>query len=72
MGVPHIRTGWGYPLSGLDGIPPPLGLDGGTPWSGLDEGAQPPVMIEQQSEHLLRGERYASCVHAGGLSCMDL
>ena len=22
-----------------------------------------------QSEHLLRGERYASCVHAGGLSC---
>ena len=24
---------------------------------------------EQQSEHLIRGGRYASCVHAGGLSC---
>ena len=24
---------------------------------------------EQQSEHLLRGGRYASCVHAGELSC---
>ena len=54
-GVPHLsRTGWGTPLSrtGWD-IPP-------HPHPGLE--------TEKHSEHLLRGGRYASSVHAGGLS----
>ena len=55
---PPVRTGWGYP-------PPP---------SELDEGIPPPTHpcqeTEQQSQYLLRGGRYASCVHAGGLSCL--
>ena len=29
-----------------------------------------PLEIEQHSEYLQRGERYVSCVNAGGLSCM--
>ena len=32
-------------------------------------GFPPSPPNHQHSEHLLRGERYASCVHAGGLSC---
>ena len=28
-----------------------------------------PPQTDQHSEHLLRGGRYASCVHAGGLAC---
>ena len=55
-GVPPI-TGWGTPPSSLDGVPQPS-MDGVPP---------PPP---QHSEHLLRGGRYASCVHAGGLSCL--
>ena len=55
-----IRTGWGYPLSGLDGGYPPVGTGWGYP--------PPPKKTEQQSEYLLCGGRYASCVHAGGLS----
>ena len=46
---------------------------GGTPHSGM---GYPPARsgwgtprIGQQKEYLLRGGRYASCVHAGGLSC---
>ena len=60
-----IRTGWGYPLLGLDGGIPPSGLDGFTP--------PPPSSqeTEQQSDHFLRGGRYASCVHAG-LYCLCL
>ena len=58
MGVPPIGTEWGYPLSGLDGVPPLSGLDG-----------VPPPRQEQQSQHLPRSGRYASCVHVGGLSC---
>ena len=32
-------------------------------------GVPPHQETEQQSEHLLHGGQYASCVHAGGLSC---
>ena len=32
-------------------------------------GYPPPPETDQHSEHLLRAGRYASCVHAGGLSC---
>ena len=77
-----LDGGKGVPQPGLDGgggVPQP-GFDGGwypsqawmvggtcgTPWPGLD-GVPPPH--HKHSEHLLRGGRYASCVHAGGLSC---
>ena len=65
----------GYPISGLDGgevpgVHPQPGLDfRGYPISGLDVGLPPTHETEQHSEHLLRGGRCASCVHAGGLSC---
>ena len=43
------------------------GEDGGTPGPGLRN--PPPFRKGQQSEYLLHGGGYASCVHAGGLSC---
>ena len=46
---------------------------GGLPWSGTPT---PPVrsgwggtQVGQQKEYSIHGGRYASCVHAGGLSC---
>ena len=62
LGTPQIGTGWGYPaLWGLDGdtSPPPN-------WTGWGTSHQD---TEQQSEHLLCGRWYASCVHAE-LSCL--
>ena len=54
--------GGGYQLCPrLDGYPPP-------PQSKTGWGKTPPPH-HQQSEHLLRGGRCASCVHAGELSC---
>ena len=52
-------------------------LDGGIPtlirryllWTGVTP-PPPPKKTEKQSEYLLHGGRYASCVHAGGLSCL--
>ena len=44
----------------------------GTPWVRVgtpSQGGYPPARTDQHSEHLLRGRRYASCIHAGGLSC---
>ena len=76
-GVPHPRSGWGvpHPRSGWGGTPwdrVPPDLEWGTPqtWDGVPptwDGVPP-----QHGEHLLRlrGGRYASCVHAGGLSCL--
>ena len=59
--VPHVLGGTpcpgGYPMS-----------RGGTPISGRP----PPHCTEQHSEHLLRGGWCASCVHRGGLSCINL
>ena len=56
-GVPQGR----YPPNPmLVPIPPSQVRRGYLPW-----GTPPP-------EHLLHGERYASCVHAGGLSCSDI
>ena len=60
MGSPLARSGQGtYPRMGYPhpGMGPPPVLGWGTPWLG------------QQKEYLLCGGRYASCVHAGGLSC---
>ena len=81
MGVPPffpiggytlVKTGWGTALSILAGNTPPSPsrLDGGThPLAGLDGVPSSCQETEQQSERFLRGGRYASCVHAGGLSC---
>ena len=63
MGYPP-DLGWGTPQT-LDGVPPRHGM-GYPPRS---EMGYPPPRTDQHSEHLLRGGRYASCVHAGGLSC---
>ena len=53
------------PWPGQDGAPLPMARSGwGTPHPGTT-----PRGTERQSEHLLRSWRYASCVHAGGLSC---
>ena len=70
--------GWGTPQT-LDGVPPQTwdGVPPG-PGTGYPPGpgmgypprhgtGYPPT--DQHSEHLLHGGRYASCVHAGGLSC---
>ena len=65
----HPKTGYpnpgiGYPTrSGqdtpiLDGYPPS--------WDGI------PPKIGQQKDYLLRGGRYASCFHAGGLFCIEI
>ena len=41
MGVPHFRSGWGYPIPGLDGR---LGTQG-TPPPGLVGGGYPPNQV---------------------------
>ena len=84
-GVPHswggdtpAMSGWwgGVTWPGLDGggYPGHVWMEGypGYPLarSGWWRGTQgTPHYTEQYSEHLLRGGRHASCVHAGGLSC---
>ena len=72
QGTPHLGMGYSCDLGciphhqDLAGVPPPT-LGWGTPLPDLGWGTPP--WTEQHSEHLLRGGRYASCVHAGGLSC---
>ena len=60
---------WGYPTW----VPP--SQDGGTQ-IGYPQQGNPPGQIRmggtqfrQQKEYSLHGRRYASCIHAGGLSC---
>ena len=62
---PHPDLGWGSPHPGLDGV---KSLPVRTGWVH----PPPPVGRQQHSEHFLRGGRHASCVHAGGLSCLLL
>ena len=65
-GVPHLR--W-YPPSG--GTPPQTWL-GGTPTRvcpPLDLAGGGVPHFWKQMEYLIRRGRYASCVHAAGLSC---
>ena len=75
-GVPRS----GYPPQNRGGtevrVPPP---GGGTevrvpPRGGTEVRVPPPgggTRVGQQKEYSLHGGRYASCVHAGGLSCYD-
>ena len=66
-GVPYHAGGGGYPTMPGGTLPggsqvhpaPRPGQDGG------EGGSQ----LGQQKEYSLHGGRYASCVHAGGLSC---
>ena len=60
MGGGVSQPGMGYPHSG---VPLPRPQRWGNP---------PPGGIGQQMEYLIRGGRYASCVHAGGFSCLEL
>ena len=67
-GLPHpkvwMEEHYPPPHTGLDRVPPRAPhprLDGVPP--------SPHQETHQHSEHLLRGGRYASCVHAGELSC---
>ena len=55
-------------------VPPRGGYRGpGTPPGGVPRSGYPPggggTRVGQQKEYSLHGGRYASCVHAGGLSC---
>ena len=65
MGVPLHPGLDEVPCPGLFGIPPPIQDCMGKP-------PPPPPCQEtdQHSQHLLRGRQCASCVHAGGLSCL--
>ena len=68
-----IRMGGQIPgLGGQGGYPSPWPgqiQDGG--WVRSQDGGGYPL-LEQHSVYLLHGGRYASCVHAGGLSCFTL
>ena len=71
---PLSQVRMGYPLppasSGCGIPPPPSQVRMGYPPARTGIPSSPGT--EQQSGHLLRGGRYASCVHAGGLSCFCL
>ena len=81
-GVPPSQVG-GYPLpgpGGWQGVPPfpHPGWGGGYPFPTSRRGVPPfpdpgggggEPQLKQYSVYLLHGRRYASCVHAGGLSC---
>ena len=77
-GPPRGGTRVRYPPGGYPGQVPPLGgyLVGGTrvryPPGGVPGSGTPPggTRVGQQKEYSLHGGRYASCVHAGGLSCI--
>ena len=62
------------PPPGGSGYPPPGGTQtpgyppGGVTWPGTPRGG---TQLGQHSEYLLHSGRYASCVHAGGLSCFS-
>ena len=64
-GVPRSR----YPPEGYSGPVPPRG---GTQVWYPDSPPGGGTQVGQQKEYSLHGGRYASCVHAGGLSCFIL
>ena len=65
---PPSKAGWGYPPS-RDGVPPCQEMGIPPPPSGPAIGYPPP--LGQQKEYLICRGRYASCLHAGGLSCFE-
>ena len=74
LGYPPARSGWGSPDRTRLGYPPsqvrmdyPSQDRTGVLPSQVRMG-YPPTRTEQQSQHLLHYGRYASCIHAGGLS----
>ena len=63
----------GYPPGGYPD--PPGGVPDWVPPRGVPDQVLPPgggTQLGQHSEYLLHSGRYASCVHAGGLSCFIL
>ena len=85
FGVPNTRRGQnrGTPSQDSTGVLPPgqdrtgnptrPGQDGvplPPPRPGLGYSSPDRDWSTQQSKYLLHGQRYASCVHAGGLSCL--
>ena len=71
-GTPIRSRQMEYPHPALDGGVP-ASLDGGYPlvqgWMGVPPSRGYPPWTGQQMEYLTRRGRFASCVHAGGLSC---
>ena len=62
-------------------VAPPPGQDGWYPAGGYPAGGVPfrgggtwgtPTVTRQHMEYMISGGRYASCVHAGGLSCIKI
>ena len=80
-GIPYLDTPWARTVGGTQvGYPPgrvpPQARTGGTQ-VGYPPGRVPHqartgggTQLGQQKEYSLHGRRYASCVHAGGLSCL--
>ena len=82
----HGTDTWGYPARSSQGGYPARSSQGGTlpggtllggyPARGTQVGYPPSqvrmggTLLGQQKEYSLHGGRYASCVHAGGLSCL--
>ena len=66
----------GIPIPGQDGgdIPSQVRMGVPPPKSAVpgQDGGRGHTQLEQHSMYLLRGGRYASYVHAGGLSCLRL
>ena len=64
----HTCGGGGYPIPGSDGV----GGTPGTPHPGLDGIPHNPPSGDRSAKRALaiRSGRCASCVHAGGLSCL--
>ena len=70
--VPHPYLGRGYPRPDLGrGTPPPI-IRWGYPHPDLVPGGGDTPQLEQHRVYLVRDGRYASCVHAGGLSYQKL
>ena len=78
LSTPGGRGWWGGTLShnALQHFPECHGADtrGGTLPGGTLAGGYPSrggTLVGQQKEYSIHGGRYASCVHAGGLSCYN-
>ena len=79
-GVPWPGLTWGTPARSdggtlargtpsKDGVPPCPRLDGGTPYLRLDGGTPWSRTYRWSTWYLICCSQYASCIHAGGLSC---